>query len=197
MVRQARREVRPRTWGAEIQSAWRRVPARGGPIAGYPASGNFRCLGQSRPSIMTNHSRLRIAKNKSGRTAMTSLSPKATLLGAVTALTFACSAFAGPKVEVLHYWTSGGESKAVLQLKKEFQAAGGTWVDSPVAGGGDAQATVLRSRVVAGNPPSVVQMKGPNIKDWAGQGVLNDIDEVAKAENWDNLLPPLLKDVVT
>jgi glucose/mannose transport system substrate-binding protein len=51
--------------------------------------------------------------------------------------------------------------------------------------------------VLAGNPPSVVQMKGPNIKDWAGQGALNDIDEVAKAENWDNLLPPLLKDVVT
>jgi glucose/mannose transport system substrate-binding protein len=141
---------------------------------------------------------LAIAKNKSGRNAMTSLSLKATLLGAATALAFAGAAYAEPKIEVLHYWTSGGESKAVLELKKEFQAAGGTWVDSPVAGGGgDAAATVLRSRVLAGNPPSVVQMKGPNIKDWAGQGVLNDIDDVAKAENWDNLLPPLIKDVVT
>jgi glucose/mannose transport system substrate-binding protein len=129
---------------------------------------------------------------------MSSPALKAALLGALAASAIAHSAMAGPTVEVLHYWTSGGESKAVLELKKEFQAAGGTWVDSPVAGGGgDAQATVLRSRVLAGNPPSVVQMKGPNIKDWAGQGVLNDIDDVAKAENWDNLLPPLLKDVVT
>ena len=130
---------------------------------------------------------------------MTSIPLKATLLGALAAVSLTGAALAGgPTVEVLHYWTSGGESKAVLELKKEFQAAGGTWVDSPVAGGGgDAQATVLRSRVLAGNPPSVVQMKGPNIKDWAGQGVLNDIDEVGKAENWDSLLPPLLKDVVT
>ncbi len=129
---------------------------------------------------------------------MTATATKAVLLGAIAAVAIAGTAIAGPTVEVLHYWTSGGESKAVVELKKEFQAAGGTWVDSPVAGGGgDAQATVLRSRVLAGNPPSVVQMKGPNIKDWAGQSVLNDIDEVAKAENWDNLLPPLLKDVVT
>jgi glucose/mannose transport system substrate-binding protein len=123
---------------------------------------------------------------------------KSALLGAIAALALAAPALAGPTVEVLHYWTSGGESKAVLVLKKDFQDAGGTWIDSPVAGGGgDAQATVLRARVLAGNPPSVVQMKGPNIKDWAGQGVLNNIDDVAIAENWDTLLPPLLKDVVT
>jgi glucose/mannose transport system substrate-binding protein len=128
---------------------------------------------------------------------------KSLAMGAVAALALTAAglprtAQAEPTIEVLHYWTSGGESKAVLELKKEFEAAGGKWVDSPVAGGGgDAQATVLRARVLAGNPPSVVQMKGPQIKDWAAQGVLNDIDEVAKAENWDNLLPPLLKEVVT
>src|SRR5690349_20399736 len=114
-----------------------------------------------------------LARSNRRRNPMSSISLKATLLGAIAAVSVAGVALAGPTVEVLHYWTSGGESKAVLELKKEFQAAGGTWVDSPVAGGGgDAQATVLRSRVLAGNPPSVVQMKGPNIKDWAGQGVL-------------------------
>ena len=117
---------------------------------------------------------------------------------ALTAVSLPGRAQAEPTIEVLHYWTSGGESKAVVELKKEFEAAGGKWVDSPIAGGGgDAQATVLRARVLAGNPPSVVQMKGPQIKDWAAQGVLNDIDDVAKSENWDNLLPPLLKEVAT
>jgi glucose/mannose transport system substrate-binding protein len=132
------------------------------------------------------------------RTATMALATAGLATALLGAPLFCAVARAEPTVEVLHYWTSGGESKAVLELKKEFEAAGGKWVDSPVAGGGgDAQATVLRARVLAGNPPSVVQMKGPNIKDWAGQGVLNDIDAVAKAEGWDSLLPPLLKQVVT
>src|SRR5471032_2284215 len=98
--------------------------------AAHPASGNFRCRGESRPPIMGPAISL-LADNKSGRTAMTSSALKATLLGGLAAFTITGSALAGPKVEVLHYWTSGGESKAVLELKKEFQAAGGTWEDSP------------------------------------------------------------------
>ena len=100
--------------------------------------------------------------------------------------------------EVLHYWTSGGEARAVAALQQEFEASGGTWIDAPVAGGGgDAQATVLRSRVLAGDPPTAVQIKGPNIQDWAEQGVLANLDELAEAEGWDDILPPLLRDVVT
>ena len=100
--------------------------------------------------------------------------------------------------EVLHYWTSGGEAAAVASLREAFEAAGGTWIDSPVAGGGgDAQATVLRSRVLAGDPPTAVQIKGPNIQDWAATGALANLDSVAEAEGWDDILPPLLRDIVT
>ena len=94
--------------------------------------------------------------------------------------------------EVLHYWTSGGEAAAVASLREAFEAAGGTWIDSPIAGGGgDAQATVLRSRVLAGDPPTAVQIKGPNIQEWAEAGALANLDEVAAAEGWDDILPPL------
>jgi glucose/mannose transport system substrate-binding protein len=104
---------------------------------------------------------------------------------------------AGGTVEVLHWWTSGGEAKAIGVLKQEFEAAGGKWVDSPVAGGGgDAAMTALRARVVAGNPPSAVQLKGPNIQEWANQGALNDVDAVAKAENWDAVLPPVIAKIM-
>lgn len=110
----------------------------------------------------------------------------------------AAPAQAEPKVEVLHYWTSGGESKAAGALRQDFEAAGGKWIDAPVAGGGgDAASTVLRSRVLAGDPPNAVQLKGPNIKDWAAQGKLATLDDVAKAENWDAILPPQIRDVVT
>jgi glucose/mannose transport system substrate-binding protein len=103
------------------------------------------------------------------------------------------AAQAGGTVEVLHWWTSGGEAKAVGELKKAFEAQGGTWIDSPIAGGGgDAAMTALRARVVAGNPPTAVQLKGPGIQEWAREGALNDVEDVATAEKWDAVLPPVL-----
>ena len=61
----------------------------------------------------------------------------------------------GGEVEVLHWWTSGGEAASVAVLKQLLEAEGYTWKDFAVAGGGGDQAmTVLRSRAVAGNPPT-------------------------------------------
>lgn len=106
-------------------------------------------------------------------------------------------AFAGGTVEVLHWWTSGGEAKAVGELKNSFEAQGGTWVDSPIAGGGgDAAMTALRARVVGGNPPTAVQLKGPGIQEWAAEGAVADIEGVAQAEKWDAVLPPVLANIM-
>jgi len=101
------------------------------------------------------------------------------------------------EVEVLHYWTSGGEAKAAATLKATLVAKGDTWKDFAVAGGGgDAAMTVLKSRVVSGNPPSAAQVKGPSIREWAEEGVLANIDDVAKAEKWDSLLPKVVSDTM-
>lgn len=114
-------------------------------------------------------------------------------LVAAASLAFGTAAWAQGTVEVLHWWTSGGEAKAMGELKKSFEATGGTWIDSPIAGGGgDAAMTALRARVVAGNPPTAVQLKGPGIQEWAEQGALNDVQDVAEANNWDSVLPPVL-----
>ncbi len=106
------------------------------------------------------------------------------------ALTAASSAWAEPKAEVLHWWTSGGEAKSVAVLQQEFSANGGTWTDMPVAGGGgDAAMTALRARVLSGNAPAAVQLKGPAIQEWYEEGVLADISAVAEAEGWADVLP--------
>ena len=106
------------------------------------------------------------------------------------------SASAG-EVEVLHYWTSGGEAESVAELQKLMKAKGHIWKDFAVAGGaGDNATTVLKSRVVGGNPPTAAQVKGPSIQEWGDQGVLASIDEVAKKENWDSLLPGVVADVM-
>ena len=43
------------------------------------------------------------------------------------------------KAEVIHWWTSGGESAAVKVFAEQFAKAGGTWVDTAIAGGANAQ----------------------------------------------------------
>lgn len=100
-------------------------------------------------------------------------------------------------VEVLHWWTSGGEAKSVAELKKMMSAQGVTWKDFAVAGGGgDNAMTALKTRVVSGNPPTAAQIKGPAIQEWGAEGVLADIDAVAKAGNWDKQLPPVVSRVM-
>ena len=122
---------------------------------------------------------------------------KLSKLALAVAMAAAGSAALAGEVEVLHYWTSGGEAKSVAELKKIMQAKGHVWKDFAVAGGGgDNAATVLKSRVVSGNPPAAAQIKGPAIQEWANEGVLANLDAVAKAENWDNLLPGVVANVM-
>jgi glucose/mannose transport system substrate-binding protein len=98
-------------------------------------------------------------------------------------------------VEVLHWWTSGGEAKSAAELKKMVEAKGHQWKDFAVAGGGgDAAMTALKARVVAGNPPVAAQIKGPSIQEWAREGTLGNINEAAK--DWDKLLPPVVANVM-
>lgn len=117
-------------------------------------------------------------------------------LGAVLAACLSCSVQAA-EVEVLHWWTSGGEARSVAELKRMLEARGDTWKDFAVAGGGGESAmTVLKSRVVSGNPPSAAQIKGPSIREWGDEGVLADLDAVAESENWNELLPEVVADVM-
>lgn len=97
-------------------------------------------------------------------------------------------------VEVLHWWTSGGEAAALNVLKQDLEGQGIGWQDMPVAGGGGEQAmTVLRARVTSGNAPTAVQMLGFDITDWAKQGALADLNGVAASEGWDAVVPDALK----
>ena len=111
----------------------------------------------------------------------------------------ALAADAKGSVEVVHWWTSGGEKAAVDVLKAQVEKDGFTWKDGAVAGGGGSTAmTVLKSRAVAGNPPGVAQIKGPDIQEWGSTGLLatDTLKDVAKAENWDGLLSKKVSDTV-
>lgn len=115
---------------------------------------------------------------------------KLSVLAASTAVLLAGPALAQPQAEVLHWWTSGGEARSVAVLQEQFAAEGGSWTDMPVAGGGgDAAMTALRARVLAGNAPTAVQLKGPAIQEWFEETGLADITTVAGENDWEALLP--------
>ena len=97
------------------------------------------------------------------------------------------------EVEVLHWWTSGGEAKALGELKKDMQSKGYKWKDFPVAGGGGGAAmTVLKSRVLSGNPPIAAQVKGPAIREWGELNVLASLDKVVEKNQWIKNIPWVL-----
>jgi len=93
-------------------------------------------------------------------------------------------------VEVLHWWTSGGEARSVNELKALLGQQGHQWRDVAVpGGGGDAAMEALKRRVDAGQPPAAAQIKGPAIQEWGRKGVLANLDDAALAGNWDIKLP--------
>lgn len=119
---------------------------------------------------------------------------KTTLLAATLALAFSSTARAAEEVEVLHWWTSGGEAKALGVLKEDLNKQGIGWKDMPVAGGGGTAAmTVLRARVQAKNAPTAVQMLGFDIQDWAKEGATANLDSLAAEEGWDKVVPEALQ----
>ena len=104
-------------------------------------------------------------------------------------------AMAEPSVEVMHFWTSGGEAAALGAVRDKVVANGVKWLDAPVAGGGgDAAKTALQARIASGNPPAAMLMLGQNIIDWANEGLLGNVDALAAAEGWDAALPQAVKD---
>ena len=96
-------------------------------------------------------------------------------------------------IEVLHWWTSGGEAKAANLLKQRWQALGNRWVDAAIDGGGGGSAMlVLRSRTLAGNPPQAAHLKGAELHAWARLGFLRPVSDVARRGQWDMRLYPFV-----
>src|SRR6187455_1382671 len=95
----------------------------------------------------------------------------------VAGLCFSCPAVA-QKAEVIHWWTSGGESAAVKQLAEAYNKAGGQWVDNAIAGGDNARAAAL-NRIAGGNPPVASQFNtSKQYHELIEAGLLNNVDEV-------------------
>lgn len=66
------------------------------------------------------------------------------------------------EIEVLHWWTAGGEARAADVLRSHWQDLGYRWIDAAIAGGGGKSAMlVLRSRrALSHQLPQAAHLKG-------------------------------------
>lgn len=109
---------------------------------------------------------------------------------------YGCVAYAQPNIEFLHWWTSHGEDAALSVLEQRFDSLPVTLTSEAVVGGGGAPAkATLKARAIAGSAPDIAQMEGPAIQSWAMLGFLQDIDAVAREQEWDEKLYPSIREI--
>ncbi|MFV0643366.1 MAG: ABC transporter substrate-binding protein [Sphingomonadaceae bacterium] len=94
-------------------------------------------------------------------------------------------------LEVTHWWTSGGESAAVAQFAKAYDALGdGKWIDTAIAGQSNMISTVS-NRILGGDPPAATQFtRGRDTEELIKAGLMLDITDVAEAEGWADVVRP-------
>jgi glucose/mannose transport system substrate-binding protein len=94
-------------------------------------------------------------------------------------------------VEVIHWWTSGGEQAAVSVFAREFDALGADkWVDTAIAGGENARAATLQ-RILGGDAPGAAQFNpGRQYEELIAGGMLLDLTPLAEKEGWADFIRP-------
>ncbi len=98
------------------------------------------------------------------------------------------------KAEVLHWWTSGGESAAVKVFADAFTEAGGEWIDTAIAIGENARAAGV-NRIVGGEPPTMMQFNtGKQFDELVSEGMLRDLEDIAQEGQWREKLPDVIID---
>jgi glucose/mannose transport system substrate-binding protein len=116
---------------------------------------------------------------------------------AVTAYQQRGDAPADDAIEVLHWWTSGGEARASAELQRRVEAKGYRWKDVAVPSyAGQPAMDLLTARAIAGKPPTAAQVIGHRIQEWGRAGVLANLDELAASSDWDALLPDPVRDLM-
>jgi len=109
---------------------------------------------------------------------------------AAAALVASAGVAGAEKMEVTHWWTSGGEAAAVSVFADAVNAAGHEWVDGAIAGGGNARPIIL-SRIAGGDPMAATQLNtGRDAEDLVQAGLMTDLTDLAEAEGWADFIRP-------
>ena len=101
------------------------------------------------------------------------------------------------RLQVLHWWTSSSEAKAVKVLALALAHEHIVWQDAAIPGAaGFGAGKVLKNRMLAGSAPDVAQLNGVNLAEWAALGLLQQLDAIAMRGNWQARLYPAVWELV-
>ena len=112
---------------------------------------------------------------------------------AASALALATTAHAAD-LEVVHWWTSGGEAAAVAEFAKALDATGKhKWIDGAIAGGGGTNAIpAVVSRMLGGDPVGAAQFNhGRQAEELVAEGLFLDLTDLSEKEGWRDFVYPL------
>ena len=112
-------------------------------------------------------------------------------------LSMVCAGGRAESLQVLHWWKSASERKAVDLIATRLAESDIGWRDGMIpSGSGTGAGIVLRSRMLAQDAPEVAQVNGIVVRDWARLNLLLDLDAVAAAGKWDKLLLPAVAEAI-
>lgn len=109
----------------------------------------------------------------------------------VAGLTIPLASTLAAEVEVIHWWTSGGEQAAVSVFADEFDKLGGdTWKDTAIAGGTNSRRVTMQ-RILGGDAPGAAQFNpGRQYEELIEGNLLLDLTDLAKKEGWADFVRP-------
>jgi len=103
----------------------------------------------------------------------------------------------GMAVDVVHYWVSKSESAALDIFRKAWVAAGNQWADMPARNKVEVQ-RIVSERVANGYAPAVMQWNAnEGSRELPEMGIVLDIEQVARDDNWREILPTAVLDRIT
>lgn len=92
-------------------------------------------------------------------------------------------------IDVIHGWTASSDVHCINAIKAKLNTLGHHWVDNyKITNIID----MVNERIRSGNLPTAAAVAGVKIQNWANSGALADLSEIAKDQQWDNVLPPEL-----
>jgi glucose/mannose transport system substrate-binding protein len=92
-------------------------------------------------------------------------------------------------ITVLHGWFAASGFRAVADVKARLNQIGHHWSDNH---SGKDVPGMLKKAVEENNLPTAAAIGGVKIQAWAGKNVLANLDDLAREQNWAQILPAVL-----